>query len=177
MFFVWRVFDTVLQEYVEVVNDGPPTVSPDGNPIDTSLTVIADDTNTQSILRGTAGLTAVIQENENQPWAGVNTDFWRIIAGFTYEGTSVWAPTLMQVVMFSSVSTTFQYDVRLWDFTNDQTVAQLGFTAVTDLPETFEQNVFTNLPLNRTSIEIQARRSLAGTPDAEGRVQFVKLLP
>lgn len=177
MIFVWRVFDTVLQEYVEVVNDGPPTVSPDGNPIDTSLTVIADDTNTQSILRGTAGLTAVIQDDENKPWAVLNTEFWQVVAGFTYEGTSVWIPTLMQVVMFSSVPTTFQYDVRLRDFTSNTTLATLGFTTVTDLPQTFEQNIFTSLPTGRVSVEIQGRRSPTGTPAADGRLQFVKLLP
>ena len=176
--FIWRVFDTVLQDYFDIVSATEPA-DHGGNAIDSLKTAIR-----RSIGPTESGFRAELHQGSSRHIPFDTTDF-RMIAAWRYAGTAEWTPTLFRIIAQTdaplppagtappTTAPPDEYEFRVFDLVNQQVVATIQ-TPLTTQKVTYETLVIGNLPITETVFEIHARKLSADAP--RGRVNYIELI-
>lgn len=182
--FIWRVFDTVLQDYFDIISATEPTDN-NGNAIDAARTAIRN-----SIGPTESGFRAELHQGSSRYIPFDSVDF-RMIASWRYAGTTEWTPLLFRVVAQTDAlslppegtappttpppptAPPPEYEFRIFDLDNQNTIATIQ-TTLTSQKEVFETIDLNNLPVNEAILELHARSLVAGSP--VGRVSYVELI-
>lgn len=181
--FIWRVFDTVLQDYFDIISATEPT-DHDGNAINTVRTAIRS-----SIGPTESGFRAELHQGSSRyiPFDGVD---FRMIASWRYAGSTEWTPQLFRIVAQTdalvlspegtappttapTTAPPSEYEFRIFDLDNQNTIATIQ-TTLTSRKEVFETTDLNNVPVNEAILELHARSLVADSP--VGRVNYVELV-
>jgi len=141
------------------------TVTEKGAPVAADLVLIedsADSNNKKRVqlgnLPGSGGgwVIRCTMGGDDTGAAFMNDTDWEVIRSFRFPGTGVVTPSVFRIVA-SRAGTANQNDVRLYDFTNAQVIAELTVTAVGKA--VYTDSSLQNLPASEAIWEVQAKKS------------------
>ena len=86
----------------------------------------------------------------------INDTDWEVLRSFRFPGTGVVTPSVFRAVL-SRAGTTQQNDIRLYDFTNAQVIAEITLTS--DGKAVYSDTSLQNLPASQAIWEVQGKKS------------------
>lgn len=92
----------------------------------------------------------------DDPALNIDDTSWEIMRSFRFPGTGVVTPSVFRCIV-SRTGTTQQVDVRLYDFTNAQVIAEITVTATGKA--IYSDTSLQNLPASEAIFEVQAMKS------------------